>query len=103
MPTSDPADRPYEVVLFGATGFVGQLTARHLAAHADGSTRIALAGRSLSRLEQARAELGGAPAGWPFIRADARPPRPIPPPPAQTPGGRTPAPHTPTHLPRKAQ
>ena len=71
MPTSDPADRPYEVVLFGATGFVGQLTARHLAAHADGSTRIALAGRSLSRLEQARAKLGGAAADWPLIVADA--------------------------------
>nr|WP_291819560.1 hypothetical protein [Candidatus Microthrix sp.] len=46
MPTPDPADRPYDVVLFGATGFVGRLTARHLAAHVDDSTRIALAGRS---------------------------------------------------------
>lgn len=74
MPTPDPADRPYDVVLFGATGFVGRLTARHLAAHADDSTRIALAGRSSSRLEEVRAELGGAAADWPLIVADVNEP-----------------------------
>ena len=71
MPASDPASRPYDVVLFGATGFVGRLTARHLAAHAEGPTRIALAGRSLSRLAEVRDDLGGAAADWPLIVADS--------------------------------
>ena len=71
MPASDPASRPYDVVLFGATGFVGRLTARHLAAHAEGPTRIALAGRSLSRLAEVRDDLGGAAADWPLIEADS--------------------------------
>ena len=42
--------REFDIVLFGATGFVGRLTARHLAAEADPTVRIALAGRSLPRL-----------------------------------------------------
>ena len=71
MPASDPASRPYDLVLFGATGFVGRLTARHLAAHAEGPTRIALAGRSLSRLAEVRDDLGGAAADWPLIVADS--------------------------------
>ena len=37
--------RTYDVVLHGATGFVGRLTARHLAAHA-GDAKVALSGRS---------------------------------------------------------
>ena len=71
MPASDPASRPYDLVLFGATGFVGRLTARHLAAHAEGPTRIALAGRSMSRLAEVRDDLGGAAADWPLIVADS--------------------------------
>ena len=71
MPASDPASRPYDLVLFGATGFVGRLTARHLAAHAEGPTRIALAGRSMSRLAEVRDDLGGAAADWPLIEADS--------------------------------
>ncbi|MFB7509036.1 saccharopine dehydrogenase, partial [Streptomyces broussonetiae] len=38
-------DRPYDLVLFGATGFVGTLTAEYLAAHAPEGLRWALAGR----------------------------------------------------------
>ena len=45
------SDRPYDIVLFGATGFTGQLTAEYLAAHAPASARIALAGRNLGKLE----------------------------------------------------
>ncbi|MFI6638268.1 saccharopine dehydrogenase family protein [Streptomyces sp. NPDC050504] len=52
------ADRPYDIVLFGATGFVGRLTAEYLAAHAPDGCRWALAGRSRTRLEALRAELG---------------------------------------------
>ena len=38
--------RAFDVVVYGATGFVGALTAAHLAEHAPPGTRIALAGRS---------------------------------------------------------
>jgi short subunit dehydrogenase-like uncharacterized protein len=50
------AERPYDVVVFGATGFTGGLTAEYLAAHARG-TRWALAGRSRAKLEQTRTRL----------------------------------------------
>ena len=42
--------RDYDLVLFGATGFVGELTARHLATTHPPGARIALAGRSRERL-----------------------------------------------------
>ena len=51
------ADREYDVVLFGATGFTGELTAEYLAAHAPGTTRWALAGRSADKLSRVRARL----------------------------------------------
>lgn len=62
--------REFDVVLFGATGFVGALTAAHLAEHGEG-IRIALAGRSLDRLEAVRARLGASAADWPVIEVDA--------------------------------
>ncbi|MBJ7518948.1 MAG: saccharopine dehydrogenase NADP-binding domain-containing protein [Solirubrobacteraceae bacterium] len=52
-------DREYDVVLFGATGFTGGLTAEYLAAHAPAGTRWAIAGRSPEKLEAVRARLGG--------------------------------------------
>ena len=45
------ASRPYDLVLFGATGFTGGLTADYLAAHAPATMRWALAGRNRSRLD----------------------------------------------------
>ncbi|MGW7047410.1 saccharopine dehydrogenase family protein [Streptomyces avermitilis] len=53
-------DRAYDIVLFGATGFVGTLTAEYLAAHAPEGLRWAIAGRSAQRLEQVRERLRGA-------------------------------------------
>jgi short subunit dehydrogenase-like uncharacterized protein len=50
-------DREFDVVLFGATGFTGGLTAEYLAAHAPDGCRWALAGRSRSRLEAVRERL----------------------------------------------
>jgi saccharopine dehydrogenase (NAD+, L-glutamate forming) len=41
----------YEVVLFGATGFTGGLTADYLARHAPADLRWAIAGRSRKRLD----------------------------------------------------
>lgn len=43
--------RDYDIVLFGATGFVGELTAAYLAANAPGQARLAIAGRDRARLE----------------------------------------------------
>ena len=40
------AERRYDIVLFGATGFTGGLTAEYLAANAPAETRWALAGRN---------------------------------------------------------
>ncbi|GAA2486442.1 saccharopine dehydrogenase family protein [Streptomyces longisporus] len=52
-------DRPYDIVLFGATGFVGTLTAEYLAAHAPDDLRWAIAGRSEQKLERLRERLPG--------------------------------------------
>ncbi|MGZ4448588.1 MAG: saccharopine dehydrogenase family protein [Nocardioides sp.] len=51
------ADREFDVVLFGATGFTGQLTAEYLAAHAPTGLRWALAGRSPDKLARVRDRL----------------------------------------------
>ncbi len=64
-------EREFDIVLFGATGFAGRLTARHLAAEADPRVRIALAGRSLSRLQDVAHDLGPAAEGWPLLVVDA--------------------------------
>ncbi|WP_322411677.1 saccharopine dehydrogenase family protein [Microbacterium invictum] len=50
-------ERDYDVVLLGATGFVGRLTAAHLARSAGEGARIALAGRSAERLAALRRDL----------------------------------------------
>jgi short subunit dehydrogenase-like uncharacterized protein len=66
-----PGDRDHDLVLFGATGFVGRLTAEHLAATAPDGLRVALAGRSSDKLAALRDELGPAAAGWALEVADA--------------------------------
>lgn len=62
------AERDIDIALFGASGFVGRLTAGHLATHAPEGVRIALAGRSLERLREVRDELG---VTWPLLAVDA--------------------------------
>ena len=52
------ADRKYDVVLFGATGFVGRLIARYLVRNAPKEVRIALAGRSQAKLLSVRNQIG---------------------------------------------
>ncbi|SHH68500.1 saccharopine dehydrogenase family protein [Streptomyces sp. 3214.6] len=52
------SDRPYDIVLFGATGFAGTLTAEYLAAHAPAGLRWAIAGRDAEKLERLRERLG---------------------------------------------
>ncbi|MGW7822283.1 saccharopine dehydrogenase family protein [Streptomyces puniciscabiei] len=66
-------DRPYDLVLFGATGFVGTLTAEYLAAHAPKDLRWAVAGRDEGKLERLRERLpGGTDIG--VLRADVNEP-----------------------------
>lgn len=50
--------RTYDLVLLGATGFTGGLTADYLAEHAPDGLRWAIAGRSKEKLEQVRERLG---------------------------------------------
>jgi short subunit dehydrogenase-like uncharacterized protein len=55
-----PTSRPYDVVLLGATGFTGRLTAEHLAARTAGTDlRLAIAGRRRDALEDLAASLPG--------------------------------------------
>ena len=73
MAAPSAADRPHDVVLFGATGFTGELTARYLAAHAPSGTRVALAGRSREKLAALRDRLADevpAAAQMPLLQAD---------------------------------
>lgn len=67
------AQRELDIVLYGATGFVGKLTADYLA-RAGGGARIGLAGRSVDRLAAVRDDLGADAKGWPLISADASQP-----------------------------
>jgi len=71
------AEREFDIVVFGATGFTGALTAEYLAAHADQGTRWALAGRSPEKLEHIRGRLvalNPSCAELPLIQADASDP-----------------------------
>jgi short subunit dehydrogenase-like uncharacterized protein len=61
--------RDFDVVLYGASGFVGKLTAAYLA-RADPSLRIALAGRSFERLRRVRDGLGVIARDWPLLIAE---------------------------------
>jgi short subunit dehydrogenase-like uncharacterized protein len=54
---SSAGDREFDVVLFGATGFTGGLTADYLAEHAPAGCRWALAGRNTAKLEAVRDRL----------------------------------------------
>jgi len=74
MPSVHPDDREFDLILYGATGFVGKLLARYLASAAPAGTRIALAGRDHARVEAVRAELPDSAQSWGVVRADAADP-----------------------------
>ncbi|TNC24532.1 saccharopine dehydrogenase family protein [Amycolatopsis alkalitolerans] len=61
----------FDLVLFGATGFTGELTARYLARHLPEGGRWALAGRNRAKLEAVRDRLG---ASVPLLHADVTDP-----------------------------
>ena len=67
---SERADRPYDVVVFGATSFVGQILCKYLVDRigVEGSVSWAIAGRSSSKLAEVANDTG---ATVPRIVADA--------------------------------
>jgi short subunit dehydrogenase-like uncharacterized protein len=67
------AEREYDLVLLGATGFTGRLVAEYLLEQygVDGDLRWAIAGRSAGKLEALRRELGAeGDAALPMLVAD---------------------------------
>lgn len=67
----DTSSREHDLVLYGATGFVGRLLAAYIAEHAPAGMRVGLAGRSTSRLEAVRSQLPAAAHEWTLIEADS--------------------------------
>ncbi|OZG31185.1 enoyl-ACP reductase [Williamsia sp. 1138] len=65
------SDREFDVIVYGATGFVGKLTAEYLAKHAPAGTKVALAGRSEHKLAQVRFNLPAPANEWPLVIADS--------------------------------
>ena len=75
MTAGDP--REHDIVLLGATGFTGGLTAEYLVRHAPAGLRWALAGRNSAKLEAVRdrlAEIDPAAADLPLLHADSADP-----------------------------
>jgi short subunit dehydrogenase-like uncharacterized protein len=65
------ADRPYDIVVYGATGYTGRLVAEYLADHYNGKGPTwAMAGRSADKLAEVR-DLIGAPKDTPLIVANS--------------------------------
>jgi short subunit dehydrogenase-like uncharacterized protein len=66
-------DREYDIVVFGATGFTGALTAEYLAANAPAETRWAIAGRNRNKCESVRERLQKD--DIPIVEADTNDPK----------------------------
>ncbi|MBC7375999.1 MAG: saccharopine dehydrogenase NADP-binding domain-containing protein [Burkholderiaceae bacterium] len=64
-------ERDYDVVLYGATGFVGRQTVAYFAQHA-GALRWAIAGRNEAKLRQVREACGKGAAHAGIVVADAQ-------------------------------
>lgn len=65
--------KPLDVIVFGATSFVGQILVKHLwERHGiSGEIRWGMAGRSRDKLEMVRASLGGEAESLPLVIADS--------------------------------
>ncbi len=75
MSNAQPATAEFDVVVFGATSFVGQILARYLMQRhgSNGkSLRWAMAGRSVTKLAEVQRSLGEKGADIPLIVADAK-------------------------------
>ncbi len=71
--SSAKQDRKYDVIVYGATGFTGQLVAAYLARQygVGSDVRWAIAGRSKAKLETVRDALGDAASSLELIVADS--------------------------------
>jgi short subunit dehydrogenase-like uncharacterized protein len=69
------SSKKFDIVVYGASGFTGQLVAEYLASRyaKDSDLKWAMAGRSLEKLASVRDAIG-APADLPLIAADAADP-----------------------------
>jgi short subunit dehydrogenase-like uncharacterized protein len=70
------SERAFDVIVFGATSFVGEILCRYLLDRhgATGSLRWAIAGRSESKLKQLQSSLGAEAAPLPRLIADSSDP-----------------------------
>jgi short subunit dehydrogenase-like uncharacterized protein len=65
-------DKAYDLIIYGATGFVGQRAVEYLAKHPQQQQlRWAIAGRDLTKLEQIKAHLGSSLASISILVADS--------------------------------
>ncbi|QYJ07579.1 saccharopine dehydrogenase family protein [Qipengyuania flava] len=67
------ADREFDIIVYGATGYTGRLVAEHFVREygsADDGPKWAMAGRSMDKLEAVRDEIG-APKSTPLVVANA--------------------------------
>ena len=78
MNSPERSTRPYDLIVFGASGFTGRLVAQYLvqaygasAKYAHEAPTWAMAGRSAAKLESVR-DLIGAPNDLPLITVDAQ-------------------------------
>jgi len=62
--------REFDIIVYGATGFTGRLVAEYLSETYPNGVKWAMAGRSLSKLQDVR-DLIGAPAGVTLIAANS--------------------------------
>jgi short subunit dehydrogenase-like uncharacterized protein len=69
-------DKPFDIVVFGATGFTGRLVAEYLNTHYGVGRAVAwaIAGRNRDKLAEVREEIG-APSSLPLLEADAAAPQ----------------------------
>jgi short subunit dehydrogenase-like uncharacterized protein len=61
----------YDLIVFGATSFVGRILCRYLADRVGQDLTWAVAGRSPARLDALKSSLGPAAAALPILQADA--------------------------------
>lgn len=71
MTASSSVERPLDLVVVGATSFVGAVVVRHLVEHPVGGLRWAIAGRNADKLARVAQETGAAALGVEQLIADA--------------------------------
>lgn len=67
------ADKKFDVIVYGATSFVGQIICQYMLDQygAEGDLKWAIAGRSSGKLDSVKQQLGGAAASLEMLTADA--------------------------------